>query len=264
MANRDSLPIIVFDFDGVVCDSTYECLVTSWNAWQKWNSNEDLRADLSSFSDEEKALFSRLRPRVRGAGEYYVVQRAMAEKIEIPDQHTYDLLVAKWSDQVSLFKKKFYDVRSQFRERDLESWIKLHVVYQEIIVLMKILSASNQLYIATLKDGSSVRSILSYFGVKVSDERMYDESTISTKLEALDSIANRLSIKKRDIIFVDDNVTHLFDPFSQGYSVYLTVWGNSLREYEDMALERGICIFHSVDDLTLFMQKIKLIPNFDC
>jgi len=31
---------VVFDFDGVVCDSTNECLVTAWNAWERWNKTQ--------------------------------------------------------------------------------------------------------------------------------------------------------------------------------------------------------------------------------
>ena len=42
--------LMVFDFDGVVCDSTNECLVTSWNAWEKWESRSTFRENLDDFS----------------------------------------------------------------------------------------------------------------------------------------------------------------------------------------------------------------------
>ena len=39
--------IVVFDFDGVVCDSSDECMVTSWNAWEKLELKKGFRNDLS-------------------------------------------------------------------------------------------------------------------------------------------------------------------------------------------------------------------------
>ena len=37
----------VFDFfDGVICDSTNECLVSSWNAWQTWTNRSNFRKRL--------------------------------------------------------------------------------------------------------------------------------------------------------------------------------------------------------------------------
>ena len=49
--------ILVLDFDGVVCDSTDECMVSSWNAWEKWNSGAQFRTSLSEFTEEEKRVF---------------------------------------------------------------------------------------------------------------------------------------------------------------------------------------------------------------
>ena len=46
--------IVVFDFDGVVCDSTDECMVTSWNAWEKWNERDAFRTNLREFNEKDR------------------------------------------------------------------------------------------------------------------------------------------------------------------------------------------------------------------
>ena len=56
----------VFDFDGVVCDSTNECLVCSSNAMQKLEGNSNFKYYLSDFSEELIHSFSALRPFVKG------------------------------------------------------------------------------------------------------------------------------------------------------------------------------------------------------
>ena len=47
----------VFDFDGVVCDSTNECMVTAWNAWERWNSREGFRRSFDEFTPKETSAF---------------------------------------------------------------------------------------------------------------------------------------------------------------------------------------------------------------
>ena len=83
--------LFVFDFDGVVCDSTDECMVTSWNAWEEWESRDNFRNDLSEFSENYKSSFRKVRPRVRGAGEYYILCRALSEGISIDNQKIYEI-----------------------------------------------------------------------------------------------------------------------------------------------------------------------------
>ena len=84
--------IIVFDFDGVVCDSTDECMVSSWNAWEKWQSRKGFRRTLAEFSVDELQAFRKVRPRVRGAGEYYILRRAFDENNLIDTSNILELL----------------------------------------------------------------------------------------------------------------------------------------------------------------------------
>ena len=55
----------VFDFDGVVCDSTNECLVCSSNAMQKFHGDSNYKHYLSEFPDELIQSFSSLRSFVK-------------------------------------------------------------------------------------------------------------------------------------------------------------------------------------------------------
>src|SRR5688572_27837456 len=121
--------IVVFDFDGVVCDSTDECLVSSWNAWESWNGGQRFRVDLADFDDVESRGFRQIRPRVRGAGEYYVVRRCLEEGVDIGNQPRYDELLERWRDHIEPFKKCFYAARQRLRDYNLKKWLALHPVY---------------------------------------------------------------------------------------------------------------------------------------
>src|SRR5689334_25432393 len=66
-------PIVVLDFDGVVCDSTEECIVTAWNAWQAHSGkNERVRTSVEVPEPFRDAI-RKHRSYVRTAGEYLLL-----------------------------------------------------------------------------------------------------------------------------------------------------------------------------------------------
>lgn len=235
-----TLPLFVFDFDGVVCDSTDECMVTSWNAWEQWNGRTGFRKEVADFNIAECRCFREQRPRVRGAGEYYILRRAFAEGIAIPDQAAYDMLVQRWREYIGPYARVFFAMRDRLRDENLALWISLHPVYSLVVEVMSALNTQRRLYIATLKDGKSVRLILAQQGLEVGSDRMFDESTIRSKLQALDTICERAACEKSDIVFIDDNATHLIEPHAAGYPVWLAAWGSTFPEYLNLAVEHGI------------------------
>lgn len=244
-STTNALPIFVFDFDGVVCDSTNECMVTSWNAWGRWQERDEFRRAVSEFSKLEQNSFRALRPRVRGAGEYYILRRALAEGISINDQVSYDRLVSAWQEHLDPFGKIFFEMRDRLRCLDPDRWIDLHPVYQEVIDIMTCLHLQGRLYIATLKDGESVRLILAKHGLVLPENCLFDQSQIVSKVQALDKIRAQLGCDKTDLVFIDDNATHLLEPHMSGYPVLMATWGSVFSEYLALAQQEQIPILDS-------------------
>ena len=242
---KPALPLFVFDFDGVVCDSTDECMVTSWNVWEHWQGGAGFRTAVADFSAAECERFRALRPRVRGAGEYYILRRSFADGIPIEDQRAYDSLAAKWEANIAPFAKLFFEMRDRLRNENLSLWIDLHPVYAEVVAVMAALCRQGRLYIATLKDGTSVRLILARHGIKIAPERLLDASIIKSKMQALDLIRKHAACARTDLVFIDDNATHLSEPHASGYPVWLAAWGAPFPDYLDLAAERGIRVLET-------------------
>ncbi|MBU2510527.1 HAD hydrolase-like protein [bacterium] len=232
--------ILVFDFDNVICDSTDECMVSSWNAWQKWKSKPGFRRTVSEFSAEEAAKFRHLRPRVRGAGEYYLLHRSFSENIEIKDQGDYNRLETSWDKHFTKYKVLFFEARNRLRKENLDAWIDLHHVFDDVIDTIRYYNHQNRFYIATLKDEESVRLILNKQGLLINGDRILDQGKITSKLQALDYIRDQLECQKDDLIFIDDNVTHLIEPQLSEYPVYLATWGSTVPEYLKIADQKKI------------------------
>ena len=79
-------------------------MISSWNAREDWQSRTNFRKSLNQFSDQEKNVFRKIRPKVRGAGEYYILNRAYSENIEIKNQ-LIEHLQEEWKTNINLFKK---------------------------------------------------------------------------------------------------------------------------------------------------------------
>ena len=234
--------LFVFDFDGVVCDSTDECMVTSWNAWQRWNGKNNFRKTLEEFTDREIDEFRPLRYYVRGAGEYYILRRLLSEtnvKL-IRSYEDFEIYQKKWTENVNQFKEYIFTERNSLRKQSLDDWINLHQVYPEIIELLHQISKVGSFYIATLKDYESVKLILAKNNVFVPASKILHQAIISTKLQALDMIKDTEKIEKTDIYLFDDNINHLIEPFEEGYQVYQTTWGNVPADYIDQATQRNV------------------------
>ena len=240
---------VVFDFDGVVCDSTNECIITARNAWERRNKRDGFRRSLDEFSHAETDTFCPLRPYVRGAGEYYILMRAInSSDVSISSQKDFDNFCRKWEDQLNSFKDVFFIERNRLRKEDMESWIELHDVYSDVITVMKDLLYQGRLLIATLKDGKSVRLILKNNGINISPKDILDQSQISSKLEALNYFVAEKKIMKKELCFIDDNVTHLIEPNNDDFNVFLSGWGNTMIEHQEKAREENIPVLETINE----------------
>lgn len=137
------------------------------------------------------------------------------------------------------------------RAENLQGWLDLHPVWPEVVNLFKRLYREGRTYVATLKDGESVRLILEVHELPLPAERLLDQSQIASKLEALEMIKEIEGCSAQDLIFLDDNATHLIEPLRAGYSCYLTTWGNAPAEYRKIAEVHGIPLakLHDLDSI---------------
>ena len=248
--------VLVLDFDGVVCDSTDECLVTSWNAWEDFNNRNFFRTKINEFSYSEKLQFRPFRYYVRGAGEYYILRRLIAEKKtdSIDSFEDFNSLGKDWEEEVNEFKSFMFASREKLRNRSLDEWMGLHYIYSDMITIIKKSLEQGNIYIATLKDLDSVKFILEREGIFFPEDKIFHQGIIDTKLEALEQIQILERVDKSDIFFFDDVVNHLLDPFKSGFKSFQTTWGNVPKDYIMLANKKGIPLA-KMNDLKDFYLK---------
>lgn len=225
--------IYVFDFDGVICDSTDECMVSSWNAWELWNNRNNFRVSLEEFSDEEKQSFKELRYYVKGAGDYFALRKIISENKTklILNYKDFKIFKEPYSNESKEFKDFFFISRKKLKDISLKKWINLHQVFNEVIFIIKKLNIQKKIYIATLKDVDSVKTILKNFEIQISEKNLFHQKIINSKIEALIKIEKIEKINKNKIYLFDDNVDHLIEPHQKGFKTFQTTWGNVPSDY---------------------------------
>ena len=250
MVNTDT-KVFVFDVDGVIVDSTEECLVTAWNAYQNYKGLNNYIYSTAEADDEYCSHFRSIRNYVRTMDEYLVVFRSFPGEIDSQKQFE-----AKVSQLDEIAKKRYADqflsARNKLKKKDMSNWIKLHCFYPKIKTILERAVSRHPFYIVTGKDRESVSCFFKVLNIKISDSQIFDRDIARSKLSALQHIAQLERVKNEHIYFIDDNVTHLIDPLREGFSVFLVSWGYGMLEHFELARRYKIPVVSQDDILKLY------------
>ncbi len=249
-ANTSS--ILALDFDGVVCDGLIEYFETAWRTYcQIWNpSSHKPLEDIA-------ASFYRLRPVIETGWEMPILVKALIAKIseaEILERwgaiaHAIlqeDKLVAP---DIAL---KLDQIRDQWIDKDLESWLNLHRFYPGVVEKIQSLQGSFiQPMIITTKEGRFVSQLLQQHGLEMPATSIIGKESKRPKHQVLKELMAETQIQ---IWFVEDRLKTLQlvqqQPHLAAVKLYLADWGyNTASEREQARQASGIELI-SLSDFT--------------
>ena len=122
--------LYVLDFDGVISDTREECLVTSFNAYQKMRNHSPYPVfQAEDISAEYRSKFRECRFLVRVACDFKLLWDMI-----IAGQHIYPSLSLRQQtlvdlDQLNRYHALFFEQRLCWMEQDLESWLAHNSLY---------------------------------------------------------------------------------------------------------------------------------------
>jgi len=220
----------VFDVDGIIVDSTDECLIIAWNAYQEYIGESNFIKHISEASLDYDRKFRKTRNYIRAMGEYLIVFEAEYDQIDSQSQFEAILTELK-KESIKNYGKVFLKSRNLFKEKNYKFWISLHHYYDGIKSILSKCDTNGKLYIVTGKDRESSIDLLSQIDIEINLDRIFHMNTSVNKLDSLKKIANIEGVAYKKIHFIDDNVTHLRGPQKEGFSVALGNWGYALPEH---------------------------------
>ena len=233
--------ICVFDVDGIIIDSTDECLIIAWNAYQAYIGANSYIKDVNDADNEYDEKFRATRNYVRSMGEYLVVFECEYSALLSQDDYEAKLLTLDQGN-IQLFAKCFFDQRNKLKKNDYAFWLSLHRIYDGVPEILHTCNNQGNLYVVTGKDKESVIDIFNYMGININPNKVFDKNAADNKLESLKRIATIENVDNGLINFIDDNVTHLRAPQLCGFSIALGDWGYALPEHIKMAHEYNMLV----------------------
>lgn len=227
--------VLVFDFDGVICDSWRECALVTWNAYHNRPPAEFGIVTFDALPVGFIERFRELRGFARHLGHFLVPLLPASDLIRT--QEDFDRCYSTLAlDTVDKFVTRASRYRAMVRYGKRECWLALHHMYEGMPGLLSELAA--HLYVVTARDSASVRELLSSHGIDLSLDQIYGEQ--QSKLAALADIQAREGVEAERVHFVDDSLSNIVIAREAGHSVGWATWGYSAPEHRDKAVRFGV------------------------
>lgn len=227
---------VFLDFDGVICDSNLECLVSSWLAYH----HHFLNSVPTHAPVTLRRQFTHLRPYVRSGEDFVLIQELLDRGTEIRSQEDFDLVAeARGSWLMGQYKELFYAARAQLLQADRQYWLGLNRLYSHVLEALPAWAASACFYIISTKKPEYICEILSNNGIQMTQDRvLYCRSR--GKRELIAQVLRTKGVSRA--LFIDDQIDHLLDRAHTEplIEVALASWGYLKEEWLTVAQRAAV------------------------
>ena len=213
--------LVFLDFDGVICDSLLETLVSSWKGYYLLLGEEQPPVMPVSLLRQ----FKRLRPYVRAGEDFILIHELIARKIPVGSQQDFDdRLAERGEEKINRYRESFYAARTDILAKDRDYWIKLNKLYPHVVPCLKAWGSSSSLYILSTKRAEFIVEILTAKGILLDPKRVLSCEAKEKKDTILRTLAARGTERA---LFVDDQIDHLASGSSRDPRITgcLASWG---------------------------------------
>jgi len=220
-------PIVALDFDGVICDSIDECMLTAFNAYHAFQGHRKWVDSPSKIDREFSDRFRLFRYLVRPAKEYWLLVHLIFNQKGNIDQSQFNILKEEYSEILVEFEPFFYETRHRFRVENLAGWSELHRIYTEFLEGWDKVRNRSSVYLVTDKDLWSVEYFVRLWGLGISKTRSWTKEKRLPKAVAIEQISQQTGCPSENVLFVDDNPHYLNEVSMVGARCFWASWGYS-------------------------------------
>lgn len=264
------MKILALDFDGVIVDSVLDSLFVGHNTYLRLYGREvkkNFGGELFTFENWEKIkrnyqkeikYYRTLRPYIRGATDYGLIQKLMEEKKVIESQEEFDSYRNSVDFDFEDYEKEFYKERERLQNIDYRAWFNLEPPYPKIIQGMKkLLEEEIKIVIATSNRRKAITKSFTpeYFGFTIDPKDILDKRFGEDKSEQMRHIVKFYKVNFEDIYFVDDQVSHLIQTRPLGIKVILAGWSYATEAQKEEARKQDILVIEREEDFYIIIKN---------
>ncbi|MDP6360776.1 MAG: HAD hydrolase-like protein [Planctomycetota bacterium] len=245
---------LALDFDGVICDSAGECLYSAYNTYAAARGLPGA-ASVSGIRRDWYDTFYQMRPYIRDGKDYSVILYFLEHEIPIESQSQFDrqseTVMAKVCslaqvDNAGELEKHFQDGRRAIRARDEEAWFDMNPLYDPMREALESLGPEFEgVYITTSKPTDAATKILYHNGIEIPEPQLLGKDKVKktiAKNSQMEAVASAAGIELPQILFLDDQVSHLTAAKNIGVRCFIATWGYNTDEQVEEAAQSGIAL----------------------
>ncbi|HER24940.1 MAG TPA: HAD family hydrolase [Candidatus Atribacteria bacterium] len=257
------MKILALDFDGVIVDSVLDSLFVGHNSYLRLHGSGKRKyfggklftfehwEDTKKKHQEEIKYYRTLRPYIRGATDYGLIQKLIEENKSIKNQEEFDNYRKTVKFDFEAYEKEFYKERARLQNMDYRAWFNLEPPYPKVIEgIKKLLEEETKIVIATANSRKAIARTFTpeYFGFTIEPEDILDRRYGENKSEQMKQIVKLYNVKFEKIYFVDDQLSHLIQAKPLGVKVLLAGWSYATEVQKEEARKQNISIIEKEDD----------------
>ncbi|MDP2945131.1 MAG: HAD family hydrolase [Atribacterota bacterium] len=257
------MKILALDFDGVIVDSVLDSLFVGHNAYLRLYGPGEKKyfgGELFNFENWEKVkkqyqeeikYYRTLRPYIRGATDYGLIQKLIEENKFVKNQEEFDNYRKAVEFDFEAYEKEFYKERERLQNMNYRAWFNLEPPYPKVIEeIKKLLEEGIKIVIASSNRRKAIAKSFTpeYFGFTIGPEDILDKRYGEDKSEQMKQIVKLYNVKFEEIYFVDDQVNHLIQTRLLGVKVLLAGWSYATKAQKEEAGKQNIPIIESEED----------------
>ena len=264
------MKILALDFDGVIVDSVLDSLFVGHNAYLRLygqGKKKYFGGELFTFKNweetkkqyqEEIKYYRTLRPYIRGATDYGLIQKVIEENKSVKNQEEFDNYRKTVEFNFKAYEKEFFKERERLQNINYRAWFNLEPPYPKVIEgIKKLLEEETKIVIATSNRRKAIARSFTpeYFGFTIEAEGILDKRYGEDKSEQMKHIVKLYNVKFEEINFVDDQVSHLIQTRLLGVKVLLAGWSYATDIQKEETRKQKIPIIEREEDFYLIAKN---------
>jgi phosphoglycolate phosphatase-like HAD superfamily hydrolase len=244
---QGSPPLLVLDFDGVICDSIEECFASSWAAYHVLYRGDAGRQVPAGAREE----FARMRPFIRTGEDFPLIQELLANGVTVENQAGFDAASkANGTGKMQHFRRLYYQARTTLLEEHREQWLSMNRIYPHMVRVLNLLLPSAPFFILSTKKTAFITEVLDSAGISMPVQRI-----LFTEHEPKLVTVERLRAEGGfpEAYFVEDQIDSIRYNTNPLIKVRLAAWGYVREEW--LAEPRAVTVL-TPEELLAFVEKV--------
>jgi phosphoglycolate phosphatase-like HAD superfamily hydrolase len=235
-------PSYLVDFDGVLCDSRHECMITSHVAYRHVFDGRHEPFAASAIAPAAAERFTRYRYLARTASEFSLLWDLIhAGHAGPPPRFEEEWMQARAAAdpaRLAAFRDAFYAARHEWMQADLPGWSAMHRFFPEMGAALASWLSQGRAHICSSKDSRAILSLLRHYGIRI-DESLVNGCEGGDKIEHFRRLLQEVGGK---LAFIDDNLENLRIAHANGIAGYLASWGYTSQALIEAAQREGFAV----------------------